>query len=129
MFYPTVWRISKVITQHLGSKYIQLPLTVDQVKEKVDNFYHLLSVPQCIWAIDCTNIDIKAPSSNSTDYMNQKSHFSLNAHTCCDSQYNTASLMLLSSGQGVCMMHAYLQTHSSVMLEKNTPLSKMYSRR
>ena len=83
----TVRRISKVITQHLGPKYIQLPLTVDQVKEKVDNFYRLHSVPQCIGAIDCTHIDIKAPSSNPTDYMNRKSRFSLNVQACCDSQY------------------------------------------
>ena len=35
----TVRRVARVLTMHLGPKYIQLPSTDNEVKEKVSNFY------------------------------------------------------------------------------------------
>ena len=72
---------------YLGHKYIQHPSTADEVKEKVTNFYRVFCVPQCIGAIDCTHIDIEAPTKNPTDYVNRKSRFSLNVQACCDYRY------------------------------------------
>ena len=80
-------RVARVLTVHLGPKYIQLPLTPEQVEEKVPGFYRLFTVPQCFGAIDRTHIDIKQPRHNSTDYVNRKSRFSLNVHACCDYRY------------------------------------------
>lgn len=51
-----VRRVCKAIAIHLGPRYIQLPSTEEQVKEKVAHFYR---VPQCLGTIDCTHIDIK----------------------------------------------------------------------
>ena len=83
----TVRRVARVLTMHLGPKYIQLPSTDNEVKEKVSNFYRVFSLPQCLGEIDCTHIDIKAPSNNPTDYVNRKSRFSLNVQACCNYRY------------------------------------------
>ena len=65
----------------------ELVLEDNEVMDKVTNFYRAFSVPQCIGAIDCTHVDIKAPSCNPTDYVNQKSRFSVNVQACCDYKY------------------------------------------
>ena len=68
-----IHRVARVLTVHLGSKYMQLPLPPEQVEEKVSGFYCLFFVPQCFGAVDCTHIDIKQPRRKSTDYVNRKS--------------------------------------------------------
>uniref|UniRef100_A0A1X7T7H4 DDE Tnp4 domain-containing protein n=1 Tax=Amphimedon queenslandica TaxID=400682 RepID=A0A1X7T7H4_AMPQE len=40
--------------------------------KKVENFYNQYGVPLCIGAIDGTHIDIRALTTNSTDYINIK---------------------------------------------------------
>ena len=80
----TVRKLARVLCAHLGPKYIQLPLTDEEVIDKVTNFYRAFSVPQCIGAIDCTHIDVKSPTCNPTDYINRKSRYSLNVQACCD---------------------------------------------
>ena len=68
-------------------RQVLLTSTDNEVKEKVSNFYRVFSLPQCLGEIDCTHIDIKAPSNNPTDYVNRKSWFSLNVQACCDYRY------------------------------------------
>lgn len=80
-------RVCYVISFHLGPKYIKLPLKEVEVNQKVANFYNAFGVPQCIGAIDGTHIDIKAPKSSPTDYINRKSRYSLNVQACCDHKY------------------------------------------
>ena len=80
-------RVTRTITEVMGPNYIKLPFTEEEVLHKVSNFNRIFSFPQCLGAIDCTHIDIKAPNANPTDYINRKSRFSLNVQACCDFQY------------------------------------------
>ena len=80
-------RVTRAIATFLGPKYIELPLTEDAVKDKVENFFNRHLVPQCLGAIDGTHIEIKQPSCNSSDYINRKSRFTLNVQALCDYKY------------------------------------------
>lgn len=71
-----ICRVAHVIAVHLGPKYITIPLIEDPVKDKVRNVFHAFSISQCLGAIDETHIEVKQPTSNSTDNINRKSLYS-----------------------------------------------------
>ena len=77
-------RVTYAITTFLGPNYIKLPLTENDVNDKVTHYF---SVPQCLGVIDGTHIEIKQPSINSSEYINRKNRFSLNVQACCDYKY------------------------------------------
>ena len=68
----------QMITVHLGPNYIKPPMTENAVKDCVTNFFNRFSIPQCLGAIDGTNISIKQPQESSTDYI----YHSLNVQAC-----------------------------------------------
>ena len=80
-------RVTQFIAMFLGPKYIKLPVTEEDVEEKVKGFYNAFGFPQCIGPIDGEHIEIKQPKLNSTGYINRKSQFSLNVQACCDHKY------------------------------------------
>ena len=75
------------ISLHLGQKHIKLPLTEDDLKEKVTKFNNAFLIPHCLGAIDGTRVAIKQPIINSTDYINGKGYHSLIIQACCDYGY------------------------------------------
>ena len=80
-------RVTQAISMHMGPKYIALPRTEVEVKDKVEKFYLSHGFPQCLGAIDGTHIEIKEPSANATDYINRKGWASSNIQACCDHEY------------------------------------------
>lgn len=78
-----VRRVSKAVVA-IGPKYIRLPTSPEEVKEKVARFHQSYGIPQCIGAVDGTHIDIKRPNKDATDYMNRKQKFSINVQAACD---------------------------------------------
>ena len=73
-----ICRVTSVISEKLGAKYIVLPKTKEEVEEHARNFCNRYGFPQCIGAIDGTHIKIKRPVDNPTDYVNRKGNFTLN---------------------------------------------------
>ena len=73
-----IHRVTFVISEKLGAKYIVLPKTKEEVEEHARNFYNRYGFPQCIGAIDGTHIKIKRLVDNPTDYVNRKGNFTLN---------------------------------------------------
>ena len=79
-----VRKVCRVICEHLGPQLIQLPRTEAEVKKKVAMFSSRYDFPQCLGAVDGTHIEIKQPTHNATDFVNRKSHFTINVQACCD---------------------------------------------
>ena len=82
-----VRRVSLVITNKLGPKYIKLPETQPEVETLVSNFYKCHGFPQCMGAVDATHVYIRQPSVNPTDYLNRKHRYSINIQGVCDFRY------------------------------------------
>ncbi|XP_060759475.1 putative nuclease HARBI1 [Neoarius graeffei] len=59
-------QVCKAICTTLGHEYIATPKTEPEVQWLVDNFYNSHGMPQCLGAIDCTHIEVKRPSTDST---------------------------------------------------------------
>ena len=76
-----------MICQHLGPKFIKLPLSENEVKHLTYCFKKVLCFPQCLGAVDGTHVNIKTPKNNSIDFRNRKGHDSINVQTRANYNY------------------------------------------
>ena len=107
----TVRRVCQAITVYLGSKYIKLPKTEEEFEDLVVHFFSAHGVLQCLRAIDGTHIPIKRPLTNSTDYINRKSTYSLNVQACCDYTYRFIDIVVKWPG---CVHNAHIFSNSNL---------------
>lgn len=78
----TCWKVTEAICDVLGHR-ISLPANLNTIK---DVFYEASGFPNTIGCIDCTHIEIKAPSLYDfpDEYINRKGWHSLNVQAVCD---------------------------------------------
>uniref|UniRef100_A0A8P4JZX5 DDE Tnp4 domain-containing protein n=1 Tax=Dicentrarchus labrax TaxID=13489 RepID=A0A8P4JZX5_DICLA len=84
----------KAIALHLGPTYVQLPLTEPGAEELVAGFHRAHGLPQCLGAVHGTHIDIKQPSTDSTDYTDRRGRPSLNVQAVCDYQHRFVDVVI-----------------------------------
>ena len=80
-------RVTSVISEELGPKYIVLPKTKGEVEELARKFYNRYGFPQCIGSVDGKHIKIKRLVDNPTDYVNRKGNFTLNCQGTVEYNY------------------------------------------
>jgi hypothetical protein len=105
-----VRRVCRAIFEHLGPQMIRLPTTESEVEEKARHFFDQFQFSQCIGAVDGTHINIQQPTHNATDFINRKSHFSINVQACCDSKGQFMDVVVKWPG---CVHDARVFTNSS----------------
>lgn len=63
---------------NLKDRFIKFPLTIQEIRNKMDKFEESYGIPQIMGAINGRHIEINAPPDNHGDYFNQKLHYSVN---------------------------------------------------
>ena len=70
---------------NLKDRFIKFPLTIQEIRNKMDEFEESYGIPQIMGAIDGCHIEINAPPDNHEDYFNRKQHYSVNLQGIVDS--------------------------------------------
>ena len=81
-----IFEVCYAIAKNLGPKYMYLPRSTDEMREKAAEFEAKFGMPQAFGCIDGTHIRIKRPICNSQEYFNYKQFFSLSVQAVCDFQ-------------------------------------------
>lgn len=68
----------------VANTYIFMPTNQGALNEIERGFHEIPGFPNTIGAIDCTNIKIKAPSTDEHIYVNRKHFHSINVQCVCD---------------------------------------------
>ena len=77
---------SRIITQTITAlsnpefttQFIQFPLTREKINQSKVDFFGMASFPNVVGVIDCTHVQIKAPSVDEPAYVNRMGYHSIN---------------------------------------------------
>ena len=81
------------IVKVLLPKYVRFPVG-DKLKETVQGFYDRWGIPQCAGSIDGSQIPVRAPALNHTDYCNKKWWYSIIVQAVVDHNYLLTDLYI-----------------------------------
>ena len=81
-----VIQVCNAISKNIGSEYLHLPRTEEEMRTKIAQFETKFGMVQAFGCIDGTHIPIRRPYVNSQDYFNYKQFFSLNVQAVCDAR-------------------------------------------
>ena len=80
----TIIEVSNAINSIIGSQFVHLPKSVNDMQETVSEFKQKFWIIQAFGCIDDTHIQIKRPIENSQDYFCYKQYFSPNIQVICN---------------------------------------------
>ena len=69
---------------NLKDRFIKFPVTIQEIRNKMDDFEESYQIPQIMGAINGCHIEINAPPDNREDYFNRKQHYSVNLQGTVD---------------------------------------------
>nr|XP_033465325.1 putative nuclease HARBI1 isoform X2 [Epinephelus lanceolatus] len=67
-----------------ASEFIQFPMTPDSQNRVKQEFWARFGFPGVLGAIDCTHVQLRAPTQNAVIYINRKGTHSINVQVICD---------------------------------------------
>ena len=76
--------VCNTIVLYVGPKYLHLPETNQEIKEKISEFEIKFGMNQALGCIDGTHIPIACPSEHSHDYFCYKQFHLFNVQAVCD---------------------------------------------
>ena len=79
-----VRKVCDVIATVLGTKYIKLPATEQEMKDLLKGMENKYGFPQAFGCVDGTHIAISQPTENPHDYFSYKQKYTLNTQAVCD---------------------------------------------
>ena len=75
--------VTSGLVQHAG-EYIKFPVTPDSQERTKQEFWTKYGFPGVLGAIDCTHVQLRAPSLNALTYINRKGTHSINIQVISD---------------------------------------------
>ena len=68
----------------LAPRFVSFPTDQPTLRATKQSFYAIANFPNVVGAIDCTHVQIRAPSTNEEAYVNRKGHHTINVQAVCD---------------------------------------------
>ena len=82
-----VVQVCNAIVQFLLPRYIRLPQSAQEIRERIDESRDRAGFPQVVDCVDGCHIPIKAPQNNPEDYVNRKGFHSIILQGLVDANY------------------------------------------
>ena len=94
-----VVQVCNAIVQFLLPRYIRLPQSAQEIRERIDESRDRAGFPQVVAGVDGCHIPIKAPQNNPEDYVNRKGFHSIILQGLVDANYLFSDICVGWSGK------------------------------